>query len=192
MILEQKQSLRSEARRVLTTLDSVRRLEESRKIVAHLVQWDSWINAQTVCAFVALDSEPDVLTPWPAGKRIILPRVAGSLLELRFVEAACDLIQGSFGILEPSLEAPPAPAEADLILVPGLAFDPCGVRLGRGRGFYDRLLSSFSGTRVGVCFEESVLSQLPAEPHDERMDYLLTPAGIISCGFQNRHPNSDA
>ena len=190
MIPEQKQSLRAEARRFLVGLDVDRRRAAGQQILSHLRSWDAWVAARTVCAFTALPSEPDVLTPWPDGKTIILPRVVGSQVSLHLVDNSEVLVAGSFGILEPAPNAPVALARADIILVPGLAFDLSGVRLGRGGGFYDRLLTNFEGLRVGVCFEESVLERIPAEPHDARMDFLMTPGGIISCGTRNTHRDS--
>jgi 5-formyltetrahydrofolate cyclo-ligase len=190
MIVEQKQSLRVEARRFLLSLNSDRRRAAGLKIRSHLNQWDTWLAGWTVCAFSALPSEPDLLEPWPEGKRIILPRVVGPTVCLHAVENHAELVEGSFGVLEPAPNAPIAEAKADLILVPGLAFDRSGVRLGRGGGYYDRLLSKFDGLRVGVCFEELVLERIPAEPHDMCMDFLITPAGIISCETQNMRPNS--
>jgi 5-formyltetrahydrofolate cyclo-ligase len=185
MIHEQKQSLRAEARRFLVGLDSERKREAGQKILSHLRNWDAWLAARTVCAFTALPSEPNVLTPWPDGKKIILPRVVDSQVRLHLVDNSEVLVAGSFGILEPAPNAPVAMAKADIILVPGLAFDRSGARLGRGGGYYDRLLTDFEGLRVGVCFEESVLERIPAESHDARMDFLMTPSGIISCGTRN-------
>jgi 5-formyltetrahydrofolate cyclo-ligase len=66
-------------------------------------------------------------------------------------------------------------------LVPGLAFDPAGGRLGRGAGYYDRLLTKFEGVRVGVCFSELLVDEVPTEAHDIQMDFVVTPEGIISC-----------
>lgn len=186
MIAEQKQSLRAEARRFLAGLHAERRQAEGRKILALLERWTPWMEAQTVCAFSALPSEPNLLTPWPDGKKIILPRVGANGLSLHHVDNPAELVEGRFGILEPSVNAPAAGGKADLILIPGLAFDRSGVRLGRGGGYYDRLLAGFHGVRVGVCFEESVFERIPAEGHDVRMDFLMTPGGIISCGRQSR------
>ena len=190
MIPEQKQSLRAEARRFLLGLDSDRRRVEGEKIRWRLDRWNVWLTARTICAFSALSSEPDVLTPWPEEKKIILPRVAGSGLCLHHVESPSELVGGSFGILEPSPDSPVVESKADLILVPGLAFDRSGTRLGRGGGYYDRLLSEFEGLRVGVCFEELVFEQIPAESHDARMDFLIMPSGIISCGTRSIYRGS--
>jgi 5-formyltetrahydrofolate cyclo-ligase len=190
MISEEKQSLRAEARRFLLGLDSDRRRAEGQKILSHLNRWDTWLAARTVCVFSALPSEPDLLTPWPDGKKIILPRVVGSKMRVHLVDNSEMLVAGSFGILEPAPSAPFASAKADIIFVPGLAFDRSGVRLGRGGGYYDRLLTDFEGLRVGVCFEESVFERIPSESHDACMDFLITPGGIISCGTRNMQRDS--
>lgn len=189
MILGEKQSLRVEARGFLARLDAGLKRAASRKILAQLELWEPWRGAQTICAFSALATEPDILNPWPREKKIIFPRVSLEGLNLHFVEQAGELVRGSFGIREPSTQAPSAPLRADLILVPGLAFDRSGKRLGRGGGYYDRLLANFEGLRVGICFEEVIFNRIPVEHHDEVVDFLATPSGIISCGRQNRPAN---
>jgi 5-formyltetrahydrofolate cyclo-ligase len=186
MIAEQKKSLRADALRFLSSLDPEFRKIAGQKIRRHLEAWDVWATAQKVCAFNALSSEPDVFSPWPEAKEIILPRVVGSSVCLHSVSNPNDLVVGRFGILEPSASTPVAEAKADVILVPGLAFDRSGVRMGRGRGYYDRLLADFQGVRVGVCFKESVLKQIPAEPHDALMDFIITPSGIIFCETRSK------
>ncbi|MEY2466031.1 MAG: 5-formyltetrahydrofolate cyclo-ligase, partial [Verrucomicrobiota bacterium] len=67
----------------------------------------------------------------------------------------------------------------DLILVPGVAFELHGRRLGRGKGFYDRLLADMRGTTCGVAFDEQIVAEIPVEPHDVHLDYLLTPTRWI-------------
>lgn len=186
MILGEKQSLRARTRGFLTGLDAGLKQEASRKILAQLEDWHPWRIARTVCAFSPLSTEPDIFDPWPSGKKIILPRVTQYGLSLHFIENLDELVEGSFGILEPSSEAPQAPPRADLILVPGLAFDRFGMRLGRGGGYYDRLLADFEGLRVGICFEGVIFDRIPFESHDQRVDFLASPAGIISCGVRNR------
>jgi len=62
-----------------------------------------------------------------------------------------------------------------LILIPGIAFDLHGRRLGRGKGFYDRLLTEIRGVKCGIAFDEQIVEKIPVEPHDVRMDFILTP-----------------
>lgn len=111
-----------------------------------------------------------------AGKRTAYPRVHGKSLEFIEVTDLRELVPGQFGILEPAA-APTIPlAELDLVVVPGVAFDSTGHRLGYGAGFYDRVLQDCEnrGLLVGLCFEFQILEKLPAEDHDIRMDMVIS------------------
>jgi 5-formyltetrahydrofolate cyclo-ligase len=182
MITAEKQRLRVEAGKILSRLGAGERSCGSQKIRAALESWECWEGIRTLCAYAALASEPDVLTPWPEGKAVLLPRMVGRRLVLHEIAGLAMLHRGAFGVLEPGEECPECDPKADVILVPGMAFDRSGARLGRGKGYYDRLLESFEGVRVGVCFEEQVVEAVPREPHDKRMQFLLTPAGLRACG----------
>ncbi|HLP77584.1 MAG TPA: 5-formyltetrahydrofolate cyclo-ligase, partial [Candidatus Paceibacterota bacterium] len=77
--------------------------------------------------------------------------------------------------------APVSLNQLDLVLVPGVAFDACGRRLGRGKGFYDRLLADTRGIKCGVAFDEQIVTGIPVEPHDVLVDCILTPTRWIDC-----------
>lgn len=157
----------------------------SGDLTRRLRGWAVWEAARTVCAFCALADEPEVLSPWPEGKRIALPRADGDGLSIHWVDSRGELVPGKFGIPEPRADAPPAGAAFDLILVPGMAFDLAGGRLGRGRGYYDRFLASASGFVAGVCFDDQIVPEVPREPHDARMDAIVTRSRIVLCMRQN-------
>jgi 5-formyltetrahydrofolate cyclo-ligase len=111
-----------------------------------------------------------------AGKRTAYPRVHEQSLEFIEVTDLRELVPGRFGIPEPA-KAPAVPlAELDLVVVPGVAFDSTGHRLGYGAGFYDRVLHGCEnrGLLAGLCFEFQVLDKLPAEDHDVRMDMVVS------------------
>lgn len=182
MITAEKQRLRAAARDFLQSLTRAEIRAASAGICATLHAWERWPGIRLLCAYAALDSEPDVLTPWPEEKCILLPKVVGTDLALLEVREPDMLKRGAFSILEPGSGCVEHPPKADVILVPGLAFDHRGWRLGRGRGYYDRLLERFEGTRVGVCFDGQVVEAVPTEPHDIPMNFLLTPGGLIACG----------
>ena len=100
---------------------------------------------------------------------------------------AADVSPGAFGIREPRPALPAVPLqeqrdETVLWLVPGVAFDPQGQRLGRGRGYYDRLLEGTRGVRVGVAWDWQVLTRLPHTTHDVAMDWVVTDTRTIACG----------
>ncbi len=140
-------------------------------------------SAGTVLFFAPLADEVDI---WPllleslaAGRPIALPRFdagLGRYVAAGVTDLPADLATGKFGIREPAPHCPVLGArQVDWILVPGVAFDRQGNRLGRGQGFYDRLLAEIQGVRCAVAFDEQLVRELPAEPHDRRMDLVVTP-----------------
>jgi len=114
-------------------------------------------------------------------KRLAYPRVEGA--DLRFVEVfdSKEMAPGAFGILEPTGERSMPFDELDLLVVPGVAFDLAGNRLGYGKGYYDRILARcLSGLeRVGFAYEFQVVEQLPAAAHDCRLTRLVTEQRIL-------------
>jgi 5-formyltetrahydrofolate cyclo-ligase len=93
-----------------------------------------------------------------------------------------DLAAGKFGILEPTPEAvrPAMSDEIDAALVPGLAFDEVGNRVGRGLGYFDRLLQQTSGAKIALAFDFQLLDEVPAETHDLRMDFIVTETRVVN------------
>ncbi len=118
---------------------------------------------------------------WSARKRILLPVVKGDDLELRLYTGDDRLTEGAFHIDEPTGTAFTDYAAIDLAVIPGVAFDRQGNRLGRGKGYYDRLLPRIpTAYKLGLCFPFQVLNQIPAEAHDIPMDEVLTAVSSIN------------
>ena len=182
-IQQAKAARRKQVRAALAAISPEQRKADSARICARLREQPVWKNARFVLMFAPLPTEPDL---WPllleaisSGKRVALPRFIrdiGEYAPFLIQDVGRDLVSGQLGIREPGAHCPPlVPPTADLILVPGVAFDLTGHRLGRGKGFYDRLLKSIRGPKCGVAFDQQVVREVPAEPHDVRLDYLLTP-----------------
>ena len=116
-------------------------------------------------------------------KRIYYPRVAGDGLDFFAVATPEELVKGAFGVAEPVSGAKISVADLDLIVVPGVAFDLHGYRLGYGRGFYDRqLVGKPTGTvSVGLCFDSQLCDLLPTETHDQTLDFIATETRFIPC-----------
>lgn len=113
--------------------------------------------------------------------RWIVPRIEGSHLVLHPYDPD-HLTRHRFGMLEPTPDLPVVPPTAlDLALVPGVAFDQCGARLGFGGGYYDRLLQATSALRVGIAYDGCLGDEIPCLPHDQRMDWVVTPTREIRC-----------
>ena len=181
MNLEEKQRQRRRIKELLRDMAGHEHRSQSAAIRNHLDSWRPWQEANEVCLFHPMASEPSYLDPWPEEKKLLFPKIDGASLILSHVTSRSEMLAGPFGVLEPPAVTPVADWREGLILVPGLAFDIRGMRLGRGGGFYDRLLENFAGTKVGICFEGQLLDAVPAEPHDIAVDYLVTPSGVLAC-----------
>ena len=123
-----------------------------------------------------------------AGVPVALPAVVGGRrLAWRRFEGAGRLADGPWGLREPPPDARPvAPARLAVVAVPGLAFGRDGSRLGTGGGFYDAALAETAALCVGVAFAETLVDAVPTEPHDRRLDAVVTEAGVAWTGARGR------
>jgi len=183
-IRETKSALREEVAQRLQGIPAAERVAASAQARALLTQQALWRNAQTILFFAPLPGElnvwPLLLVALEAGKRAALPlfdRHQKNYTACLIQNPDTDVHVGHFGIREPNTYCSRlTSSRVDLILVPGVAFDTKGHRLGRGKAYYDQLLAVIHGTRCGVAFEQQLVPEVPIEAHDARMDYLLTPA----------------
>ena len=172
--------------RLLRTLRSQAEEERHRKSEAirrKLSRLTVFRRAGLVCCYAALPYEVQtwrlIQQMLASGKRVVVPVVAGRSLRLSELrDPATELSPGAFGVWEPTPAArrPVGPERVDLVLVPGLAFDRQGHRLGHGHGYFDRLLTRLprATARVGLCFEFQLLHRLPIEPHDQTVHRVLS------------------
>jgi 5-formyltetrahydrofolate cyclo-ligase len=180
-----KTELRAKIRTRLEKISPAVRAVESIELCERLkMQMQS---ARTVLFFAPM---PDELDLWPV---LELSLALGTACALPFFDAerktygakeiknlATDIVTGKFGVREPVSTCAEIPLDKfDLVLVPGLAFDLQGNRLGRGRGFYDRLLEKASGVKCGVGYDFQLLEKIPAESHDAKVNFILIPARCV-------------
>lgn len=116
---------------------------------------------------------------WSKEKTIILPVVKGDVLELRHYTGKQDLKKGSYGIEEPTGALLKDYGLIELAVVPGVSFDTQGNRLGRGKGYYDRLLPLLHSYNIGICFQFQVSQEIPTEAFDKKMDEVWTESGPL-------------
>lgn len=171
----------------------------SAELLAHLSSTEAFARASSLVAYISFREEPDLkplLERWlDTGKPLLLPRyiAAEDVYELTAVrDLSRDLQAGKFGVLEPKPSLPAAPTaavdESALWLIPGLAFTADGARLGRGRGYYDRLLARYpAGWRIGVAWSEQILPSLPVTGLDVPMNQVVTPACVFHINVRNAH-----
>lgn len=191
-----KRATRAEIRARLAAFDASGRAAASRAITRAIEDWAARaVPSGLILAFWPLpDSEPD-LRPWLAevarAARLALPRVdwaARTFAPVLVRDPGADLLPGRSGVVDPSPSCPVVDVGAiAAVLVPGVAFDASGRRLGRGGGFYDRFLASLGPAHgsvagatpvLGVAFECQVLPRVPAGEHDQRVTHLATELGV--------------
>jgi len=190
-MMDKKSTLRVAIREQLLNFSGEVDQAKSLQICHHLEQSDFFKTANPVLTFAALPGEPDLMPLFnirSSQQPFCFPRVLGSQLEARHVSDTNDLVPGYADIREPSPDKCPLFPIQDLriILLPGLAFDPSnGARLGKGKGFYDRLVDGLRKTpnpsliTIGICFDWQ-LTQVPAEPHDQSVDAIVTENGLLT------------
>lgn len=133
-------------------------------------------SAHTILLYHSLTDEVhthDFIEKWSKSKRIVLPVVIENELELRSYSSSGDLSIGAYGILEPTGTSFYDYDAIDLAIIPGVAFDASGCRLGRGKGYYDRLLPKLIAHKIGICFPFQLVNEVPAEEFDIRMDEII-------------------
>lgn len=182
-----KRSLRSQllARRRALSHDSW--LMSSRLAQQNLLSLEEYRQAECIALYAAVHNETDTAeilqAAFGAGKRVLYPAVCGAHMVFRLVEGLNTLQEGAFGILEPCAIGTDHQAdEADLIVVPGVAFDLTGHRIGYGKGFYDRFLHhpGRKAHLVGLCHDFQVIDNaIPGEQHDIRMEIIVSDKRII-------------
>jgi 5-formyltetrahydrofolate cyclo-ligase len=189
-VIARKAALRREIRARLKLITPVKRTVASREICQRLRESQLWHSARTVLFFAPMLDEPDLwslLEESLSGKKTVaLPRHVAdkqSYAAAQVCDVSSDLCAGKFGIREPTESCREiALSVADLVLVPGVAFDLHGRRLGRGRGFYDRILTDVKGIKCGVSFDEQIVGEVPVVPTDVQVNFVVTPTRWIETG----------
>lgn len=176
-----KTTLRKQMKINKAALTTEEKIAESRAVGQHIEALPCFATATHILLYHSLPDElptHEIIDKWHSmGKTIYLPVVVGDdLVVRRYTPEAMQ--QGEFNIWEPT------GTEVDtdileLIVVPGVAFDSNGNRLGRGKGYYDRLLSRTQATCIGVCYKCQIAEQIPTEAHDRTMHYIVTSEGVI-------------
>ncbi|MGC3959380.1 MAG: 5-formyltetrahydrofolate cyclo-ligase [Verrucomicrobiota bacterium] len=182
-----KAQLREQIRTRMKSLTPAARRSGGAELCARLRAQRVWQESNAVLLFAPLPDEPDV---WPlltealaAHKQVALPSfiaTTNNYIARRVTNPARDLVIGKFGIREVAELSPEMELnQLDLVLAPGVAFDLHGRRLGRGKGFYDRLLAAVRGTKCGVAFDEQLVDAVPVGPLDIPLNCILTPTRWI-------------
>jgi len=185
-IYNQKLLLRKHCYQIRRSFTEELRSQASRAICVFLEAWPVFQQSVTVLTYMPIKSEVD-LTPLFArhpDKHWIIPRILpGEEHRMSFHRyEPTRLVQHPFGMAEPAPDLPVVqPLEIELCLAPGLAFDHFGWRLGYGGGYFDRFLKDFTGTSVGVVYQDLLLDTIPYDLYDIAMHWLVTETGLLQC-----------
>ena len=174
-----KQSIRKEIRRRKQEQQLTQKKEESTSIWKQMASHPLFQKSNNILIYWSMNDEvetPEFIEAWQGKKQFLLPCVVGDQLEIKFFQSEKRLRAGElYQIPEPKGEAISDYGIIDLAIVPGVAFDQHGHRLGRGKGYYDKTLCKIAAPKIGVCFSFQLLDTLPTQKHDIKMDYIFSP-----------------
>lgn len=191
-----KETLRRQLRAARDAVPAAKRYERDVRIAEHIRSLPYWRRARVLLCYLSMGSEPEtrplIESAWREGKRVLLPRVVpdSPVLAWHRVDDFSRLARSAFGIYEPVSGVHPtwpsstvAELEGAIAIVPSIAFDRQGFRLGYGGGYYDRFLAAFRGTSIGICFSDAVRDDLGRDGcldvWDRAVDILVTDEGIV-------------
>lgn len=185
-------------RRAQAALRAAEYRRASEEMVKHLLGIPAWGESDLILGYVPMRGELDLRPLWDAaraaGKRIALPRTVTGTKEGRMTFSVVnldgedpyrELERGRYGILEPSASLPILEKKdmtRAICIVPGLAFDGDGYRLGYGGGYYDRFMKDFYGTSVGLALSDCCVTQLPHDEYDMAVSYVINEKGVRKTG----------
>lgn len=178
-------AIRSAMRERRARLSPREQEEASQAAARRLLASRAYARSSVIMAYMAARGElslsPVIRDALASGRVLALPRCEGEgRMSARRVRALEELTVGAYGLWEPRADCPEVPpGEIDLILVPGVAFDRRGARIGQGGGYYDRFLPGTRALCVGVCHGFALAERIPQREHDQRMDAVLTPEEIV-------------
>ncbi|MDE7402491.1 MAG: 5-formyltetrahydrofolate cyclo-ligase [Muribaculaceae bacterium] len=177
----EKSELRRKIKAMKSLMLDMEKVEAADAVFRQLEQTAAFIMSENILMYHSLPDELSThsfLRKWAGKKHFFLPRVNGVNLEiLPYEESRLEL--GAFHIEEPSGQDTIDVEHIEMIVVPAIAYDRRGNRLGRGKGFYDRLLGDSKAIKVGVGYEFQLVDEVPVEAHDVSMDMVISPSGCI-------------
>jgi 5-formyltetrahydrofolate cyclo-ligase len=181
-----KKRMRNQIFQAKEAISNEEMLGQASQLCSQLERTDIWSKSKIVLLYSNLSKEISVNQLIEKGlkskKVIALPRYDSESRNYTacIIRGLKDLVIGRYGVMEPLINCPEINMnQLDLVIVPGVAFDRIGGRLGRGGGYYDQILKKLAAISCGVCFREQVVHQTPQELHDVKMDFTMTPDGKL-------------
>ena len=178
----EKKEIRKKYKMLRNKMSEMEVKEKSDRICQNIISSNLFQQAEKMLVYAPLGNEVDICPVmeegWRQQKRIAFPKVFGETMRYFEISSFSQLEEGTFHVMEP-VETNPIDWEEALVLVPGVAFDRQGSRMGYGKGYYDRFFEGKTDcVKVGVAYELQVADQLPTEENDLPMEYLVTEKGV--------------
>ena len=158
---------------------------KSKKACKHFLESDLYKNADTLMLYMPLGKETDttdiIKRAFADGKRVAFPVTdeASAQITPCYATVDAEFSKGGFSVKEPDVKVVANAKDLDVIIVPGIAFDVQGNRIGFGKGCYDKLLVKTNALKVGFCYDLQICDNIPADEFDIKMDYIITEKRII-------------
>ena len=180
-----KEEIRKKILEKRNNLSTYEIFEKSNKIISKLISLEEFKEAKKILCYVSFGSEVythGFIKAYSSIKNIAVPVVNKEKNELILscIRDWKELSTGAYGILEPKKIKKANPKEIEIAIIPGIAFDKRGYRIGYGEGYFDRLLSKMNAIRIAIAYELQIVNKIPDEKHDMKMDKIITEKRILS------------
>ncbi len=185
-IRTQKLEMREKYLAVRNAIDEERKNFCDKKIFDRLIASITYRHSTDILLYASISGEVDTWKIFEAAlrdnKRVAFPCCnPDNTMTFRYVTDACQLSEKAFGLLEPDDSCEECvPSNFSLLIVPGLVFDKSGFRIGYGKGFYDRFLSTFSGVSIGLVYDSLLLPSVPRGRFDRHVDVIISEKGVYA------------
>ncbi len=182
-----KDALRKEYKKKRASLNDTEKKEKSANAQKLFLKSDFYKNSRCLMVYMALGNETltdDIIRCALFDKKtVVLPVTDEKTGEITpcIIDENTEYTKGAFGIREPKIKTICPKEDIDIVLIPGVAYDSKGNRMGFGKGCYDMFLKEFCGVKIGFCYDFQIAEELPHLSHDIPMDYIICDKMIIDC-----------
>ncbi|MDO5572060.1 MAG: 5-formyltetrahydrofolate cyclo-ligase [Bacteroidales bacterium] len=180
-IILKKKEIRKEIASLKKQISFDKKVELSESILCKLESLPSFKNASNILLYYSLEDEVQTesfIRKWCKSKNIFLPVVKGDILVIKQYDKD-NIKKGSYSINEPTGGIEVSPEQIELVVVPGVAFDKDCNRLGRGKGYYDKLLPAIKAPAIGIAFDFQITNSIPTEETDIPLNGIITETDLI-------------
>ncbi len=178
-----KDEIRKKILKIRNSISTYELLERSNKIISKLELQKEFREANRILCYISFDNEVythGLIKKYCKSKKIAVPYISKEDIHLSYIHGWDELKAGTYGILEPSVIERAEEKEIELAIIPGIAFDRNGNRIGYGKGYFDRLLKRMNAVKIALAFDFQIVDAIATEKHDVKMDKIITDKEVIT------------